>query len=50
MKAERMASVFMFACCVALASSLLLLAGCNTVEGAGEDIQDAGDSIEDAAD
>jgi len=26
------------------------LAGCNTLEGAGEDIEDAGDSIQDAAD
>ena len=26
------------------------LTACNTVEGAGEDIQDAGDAIEDAAD
>ncbi len=25
------------------------LAGCNTVEGAGEDIEDAGDAIDDAA-
>lgn len=26
------------------------LAGCNTLQGAGEDIKDAGDSIQDAAD
>lgn len=26
------------------------LAGCNTTEGAGEDIQEAGSAIEDAAD
>jgi predicted small secreted protein len=26
------------------------LAGCNTMQGAGEDIEDAGDSIQDAAD
>jgi len=32
--------------------ALLLLfaaAGCNTIEGVGEDMQDAGDKIEDAA-
>lgn len=28
----------------------LTLMGCNTLEGAGEDIEDAGDSIQDAAD
>jgi predicted small secreted protein len=27
----------------------LLLAGCNTIKGAGQDIQKAGQSIEDAA-
>jgi len=26
------------------------LVGCNTVEGAGEDIEDLGDSIQDASD
>ena len=29
--------------------SLMLLAGCNTMAGAGKDIQKAGDKIEDAA-
>lgn len=29
---------------------LLSLAGCNTVEGMGKDIQKAGEKIEDAAD
>lgn len=29
---------------------IVVLHGCNTVEGAGEDIQDAGQAIEDAAD
>jgi entericidin B len=29
---------------------VLQLAACNTVEGAGEDIEEAGDSIQDAAD
>ncbi len=28
----------------------LPLYGCNTMEGAGEDIQDAGEAVEDAAD
>lgn len=26
------------------------LAGCNTLEGAGEDIEDAGNAVQDAAD
>jgi len=29
--------------------SMLMLGGCNTVAGAGKDIQKAGDKIEDAA-
>jgi predicted small secreted protein len=28
----------------------LLISGCNTMEGAGKDVQSAGESIEDAAD
>jgi predicted small secreted protein len=32
-----------------LAFALLALAGCNTVRGAGEDIQKAGSAIENAA-
>jgi predicted small secreted protein len=32
-----------------LIASLYALAGCNTMEGAGRDIQKAGDKIEDAA-
>lgn len=32
-----------------LFSFALLLAGCNTVKGAGQDIQRAGEKIEDAA-
>lgn len=34
----------------ALASAMLLLAACNTVEGAGKDIQSAGSAVEGAAD
>ena len=30
--------------------AFLLAGGCNTVEGAGEDIQEAGEAIEDAGD
>ncbi|HKR16975.1 MAG TPA: entericidin A/B family lipoprotein [Rhizorhapis sp.] len=30
--------------------ALLLISACNTVEGAGEDIQSAGNAVEDAAD
>lgn len=33
-----------------IAALLLGLAGCNTVEGLGEDIESAGDAIEDEAD
>ncbi len=32
------------------ASAALLISACNTVEGAGRDIQSAGDAVEDAAD
>jgi len=34
----------------ALLAGSLVLAGCNTIEGAGEDIQSAGNAVEDAAD
>jgi entericidin A len=30
--------------------SAVLLGGCNTIEGAGKDVQKAGEEIEDAAD
>ena len=30
-------------------ASLALLVGCNTIEGAGKDLQKAGEKIEDAA-
>ena len=33
-----------------IASFGIAVTGCNTVEGAGEDIGEAGDAIEDAAD
>ena len=32
-----------------LIAAVLVLAGCNTLEGAGKDIQKAGEKIEDAA-
>jgi predicted small secreted protein len=31
------------------AAGLFVLAGCNTIEGAGKDIQKAGEKLEDAA-
>lgn len=34
----------------AFASLMLLVAACNTVEGAGEDLQSAGSAVQDAAD
>jgi|CXWL01.1.fsa_nt_gi predicted small secreted protein len=35
---------------VIAAIALAILAGCNTIEGAGRDIQSAGRTVEDAAD
>jgi predicted small secreted protein len=32
------------------ASAVLILSACNTIEGAGRDIQSVGDTVEDAAD
>lgn len=32
-----------------IAAASLLMAGCNTIEGAGKDIQKGGEKIEDAA-
>jgi predicted small secreted protein len=34
---------------LALLATLFVLAGCNTIRGAGQDLQKAGQSIEDAA-
>lgn len=34
----------------AVVASMLLVAACNTVEGAGEDLQSAGKAVENAAD
>jgi predicted small secreted protein len=34
---------------VAAVSALLLLAGCNTIEGVGKDVKKAGSTIEEAA-
>ena len=34
----------------ALVASFALLAACNTIDGAGEDIESAGDAIEDTVD
>ncbi|GJL50000.1 entericidin A/B family lipoprotein [Candidatus Nitrospira salsa] len=33
-----------------LLSVLLFATGCNTLEGAGEDVQEAGEEVQDAAD
>ena len=33
-----------------LLSGALVLSACNTVEGAGKDVQSAGEAVEDAAD
>ena len=37
------------AAAAAAAAALVLTAGCNTVEGAGEDLEAAGEAIEDTA-
>lgn len=34
----------------ALVAGMLLVSACNTVEGAGEDLQSAGQAVENAAD
>ena len=34
----------------ALVASMMLISACNTVEGAGEDLQSAGSAVEKAAD
>lgn len=34
----------------ALIAGMMLVAACNTVEGAGEDLQSAGSAVENAAD
>lgn len=38
------------AAAVAIALAAIALAGCNTVEGAGKDVQKVGEAVEDAAD
>ena len=35
---------------IALATSAFVLAACNTVEGAGRDVQSVGEAVEDVAD
>lgn len=35
---------------IAAAAHLILLAGCNTIHGVGEDVEAAGDALQDAAD
>lgn len=42
-------TVITYACATLLAGSALLIAACNTVEGAGEDIEATGDAISDTA-
>ncbi|WP_380873929.1 entericidin A/B family lipoprotein [Sphingomonas sp. DBB INV C78] len=34
---------------LALVASALIVSACNTVEGAGKDVQSAGETVEDAA-
>ena len=46
-KAEAPASVLLSFTAVLLASTLLL-SGCNTAEGIGDDVEEAGEEVEDA--
>lgn len=39
-----------FALTIAAVGAALLMSACNTVEGAGRDLQSAGSAVEDAAD
>ncbi|MFN3168110.1 MAG: entericidin A/B family lipoprotein [Phycisphaeraceae bacterium] len=36
--------------CLFVFAGAFALAGCNTLEGAGEDVEDAGEAVQDAAD
>ncbi|MEZ6163429.1 MAG: entericidin A/B family lipoprotein [Phycisphaerales bacterium] len=53
MKSEKNKSKFAARTTIAMltlyAGSMIMLAACNTVEGAGKDIESAGDSIADTA-
>ncbi|MFG0330850.1 MAG: entericidin A/B family lipoprotein [Phycisphaerales bacterium] len=44
---DLMKALFMFG---VLSGASWMMVGCNTMEGAGEDVEEAGDAIEDAAD
>ena len=35
---------------LALTAMIALASGCNTLEGAGKDVEDAGEAVQDAAD
>lgn len=48
-KAEAPSSVLLSFAAVLLASALLL-SGCNTAEGVGDDVEEAGEEVEDAID
>ena len=47
--AEHKAGVQLMLSVLLLAAALLALSGCNTMEGAGEDMEAAGESMSDAA-
>ncbi|NLA51183.1 MAG: entericidin A/B family lipoprotein [Alcaligenaceae bacterium] len=46
MKLDRLTRVFLLVCCLV---GVAFVSGCNTVEGAGKDIQAGGQAIERAA-
>ena len=47
---EFMKTVFKYLVLLAAAAGLLVLSGCNTMEGFGKDLQKVGNEIEEAAD
>ncbi len=47
---EKRLNVLKLTACLLLAMSATFAFGCNTVEGAGEDIEDLGEGVSDAAD
>ncbi|SUA51625.1 entericidin B membrane lipoprotein [Oligella ureolytica] len=46
MKLNRLSRIFLLVCCLA---GIAFVSGCNTVQGAGQDIQAGGEAIEEAA-
>lgn len=47
---KRLVALNLSVCSLLLLAGTLVLSGCNTMEGAGKDIEAAGDAISDSAD